>query len=306
MTTPVARAMPKRAHDPSMAAATRSPMTSASMPGHMILWGISWAARSVARRSVLTSAATAKAKASGHASRRHPARAPKTTPRTARTGALTTRGHMGSVRRARVKRVSAAAAMPRTAAPVIAAAALMTTSSAKVETRHDADDARSHDDHEQHREDAEHEREDHLDGNLHCFGLCAHTPLEPHLGCLRVEHAGQRETVRLRLDDRPDELLEIGHLGAFDQVLVRHAPRHADLYVLQRTDELRCQDPRAVLRDPNHGGVESEACLDRDAHLVEGVRELQRDLRPALDADAVQTELGQEVQERGEEHAQAR
>ena len=102
---------------------------------------------------------------------------------------------------------------------------------------------------EQHGQDAEHQREDHLDRDLHRLLLGPLAALDPHLGGLGVQHVGDGDAVLVGLDDGPDEPRRSGDTGPRRQRLVCLAPGPAHLDVLQGADQLlepalRCRSSR--------------------------------------------------------------
>ena len=78
-------------------------------------------------------------------------------------------------------------------------------SASLAEGRHDVHDGGAEQHDEQRRQDAEDQREDHLHRDLHRLLLGALTALEPHLLRLGAQHVGDRDAVRVGLDDGADE-----------------------------------------------------------------------------------------------------
>ena len=133
-----------------------------------------------------------------------------------------------------------------------------------------------------------------LDRDLHRFLLGSLPALDPHLRCLGSQHVGDRDPVGVGLDHGTGESPQVVDIGPARQAFVGLASRAAHLDVLQRSDQLFGQRAVAVAAGLGHGRLETEAGLDGDGHLVEGVGQLERDRLAALLAAAVQQELRHE------------
>src|SRR6476660_765593 len=102
---------------------------------------------------------------------------------------------------------------------------------------HDQDQGWAKDDHEQRREDASDEREQHLDRRLRGLFLGALAALDPELLRLDLEDLADRDTQLLGLDDRAQEVGERWDLGARDDVAERLTTSLADADLGQRPAE---------------------------------------------------------------------
>src|SRR5436309_14585321 len=164
---------------------------------------------------------------------------------------------------------------------------------------HDQDQGRAKDDHEQRREDAPDEREQHLDRRLCGLLLGALPALDAELLRLDLEHLRDRDAELLGLDDRADEVREGLDLGPRDDVAQRLAPDLADPHFGEGAAELVDQGALHLLDDLAQRGVEAEAGADRDREQVEGVWDLEQDALLASLDSAPEPELRADVPDAG-------
>ena len=98
-------------------------------------------------------------------------------------------------------------------------------------------------------------------------------PLDPHLPRLHPQHLGDGDAVGLGLHDGADEPAQVGQVRPPLERPVGVDARLPDPDVVERAAELLGERSLAVRDGLRHRGVETEARLDGDRHLVERVRQ---------------------------------
>src|SRR4051794_12551584 len=199
---------------------------------------------------------------------------------------------------------SRARTVPRVSLVAPRRSAVTSCGSSDRQVLHDQNKGRPEDDHEQRREDAPDEREQHLDRRLGSLFLGALPALDAELLRLDLEHLRDRNTELLGLDDRADEVRERLDFGPWDDVAERLATRLAHAHLGQRAPELVDERALHLLDDLAQRGVEAKAGADGDREQVEGVRDPDQDgLLPRLDSPA-EPELRAQVADAGADEAQ--
>ena len=189
--------------------------------------------------------------------------------------------------------VSAVRISPRRARPlVVTVVELMGQPWAEVLV--DADRRRAQDHDEQAGHDAEHHGEQDLDRQLHRLLLGVLPPLQPQLGRLHLHRLSDGHAELLGLGQGHDELPELGELHAVGHGEERVPAPHAGPDVLAHAGELGGERSLAGDGQAGDGGVETEAGLDGDRELIDGVGQLPPDDLLAL----VGLDAQQDVRER--------
>ena len=129
-------------------------------------------------------------------------------------------------------------------------------------------------DHEQHRQDEDHDREQHLDSGFADGGFGAETAARAERIGVDFQRLRQAGAEALALDDHRGERLDVFDAGAADQLLEGLAAllpgAHLHDYRIEFVREFGI-DVLHFFADAKHGLIEREAGAEHDAEQIDGI-----------------------------------
>ena len=114
---------------------------------------------------------------------------------------------------------------------------LLPAEAAAADRVHDVHRCRPEDHDEQSGKDEQYEREDDLDRCLECPLLCALTAANPHFLRLDPQHASDRDTELVSLNEGEHKRIEVVDVGTFGEVSQRISSTDTDPGLLERARE---------------------------------------------------------------------